>query len=109
MKFLVDHQLPPALATFLKREGHSAQHVRELGLKESDDTVVWRHAVTHQMTVVSKDEDFYFHAVAPGSTGKLVWVRLGNCRNRPLLEKFSAHLKQIVLSLESGNRVMEIR
>ena len=72
MKFLVDHQLPPALARFFESEGHSAQHVRELGLKQADDLVIWRHAMTNDMVVVSKDEDFYFIATPPGAAGKLI-------------------------------------
>jgi len=29
VKFVVDHQLPPALARFLEDQGHAARHVRE--------------------------------------------------------------------------------
>jgi predicted nuclease of predicted toxin-antitoxin system len=28
VKFLVDHQLPPALARFIATQGHQAEHVR---------------------------------------------------------------------------------
>ncbi|MEY2879465.1 MAG: hypothetical protein RLZZ15_1845 [Verrucomicrobiota bacterium] len=109
MRFLVDHHLPPALARLLESVGHTAQHVREIGLKEADDATIWRHAVAHGMTMVSKDEDFYFLALAPGGTGRLVWVKIGNCRKRVLLEKFRGQLGAIVSALESGSRIVEIR
>jgi predicted nuclease of predicted toxin-antitoxin system len=109
VKFLVDQQLPPALAGFLRSQGHDAQHVRELGLKEADDAVIWRHAAEYQMVVVSKDEDFYFLAVTDGGTGRLVWVKIGNCRKAVLMEKFRAQLAAIVAALEAGNRIVEIR
>ena len=35
MKFLVDHQLPAALAWFIATQGHPAEHVRDLGLMEA--------------------------------------------------------------------------
>ena len=69
MRFLVDHHLPPALARLLESAGHTAQHVREIGLKEADDATIWRHAIAHEMTIVSKDEDFYFLALAPTRPG----------------------------------------
>ena len=109
MNFLVDHQLPPALAGLLESQGHSAKHVRELAFKEADDLVIWRHAVARDLVVVSKDQDFYFIATSPGATGKLVWVRMGNCRKQPLFETFKARLPQIVEAFETGSRIVEIR
>jgi predicted nuclease of predicted toxin-antitoxin system len=108
LNFLIDHQLPPALARFLESHGHSAQHVRELGLKEADDLVIWHHAAVHDMAVISKDQDFYFIATLPGATGKLIWVRIGNCRKQTLLETFKAKLSQIVEVLETDSRIVEI-
>ena len=109
MRFLVDQQLPPALARFLETAGHATQHVREIGMKEADDRAIWKHAVAHGMVMVSKDEDFYFLALSPGSTGRLVWVKIGNCRRQTLIEKFRVQLGAIVAALESGSRIVEIR
>ena len=109
MKFLVDHQLPPALARFIATQGHQAEHVRDLGLMEADDTVIWRHAVARGVVIVSKDEDFTYLAGLPGGTGKLVWVRLGNCRKGVLLEAFRVQLPRIVSELETGIQIVELR
>ena len=35
--------------------------------------------------VVSKDEDFLGLAMRPGDSGRLLWIRTGNCRTAPLL------------------------
>jgi len=51
VRFLIDQQLPPALAGFLQDQGHGAQHVRELGLKEADDATIWRYAAENGMVV----------------------------------------------------------
>jgi predicted nuclease of predicted toxin-antitoxin system len=58
---------------------------------------------------VSKDEDFYFLAAKPGGDGRLVWVKIGNCRKKVLLEKFGAQLGAIVAALEADNQIVEIR
>jgi predicted nuclease of predicted toxin-antitoxin system len=109
VKFVVDHQLPPALARYLESQGHIAFHVRELGLKSVDDATIWRRAGADDLVVVSKDEDFFFLASAPGAPAKLLWVRLGNCRTKFLLEKFRSRLPEIVSLFGSGSRIVELR
>ena len=42
MKFLVDAQLPPALARWLREQGYDAQHVEDLGLRDAEDRVIGR-------------------------------------------------------------------
>ena len=81
VKFVIDHQLPPALARFLEAQGHVADHVRELGLKTSDDATIWRHAVANELVVVSKDEGFFFFVSSPNAAAKLLWVPDGQLSN----------------------------
>ena len=78
-------------------------------MKDASDVSIWRHAIARRMVMVSKDEDFYFLALSPGSTGRLLWVRIGNCRKQTLVEKFRAQLGPIIAALESGSRIVEIR
>jgi predicted nuclease of predicted toxin-antitoxin system len=44
VKFLVDAKLPPALARWLAEAGCEAQAVREISLREAEDSAIWRHA-----------------------------------------------------------------
>ena len=76
---------------------------------EADDTVIWQHALARGVVIVSKDEDFTFLASVSGGAGKLVWVRIGNCRKQVLLEAFRAQLPRIVSELEAGNQIVELR
>ena len=109
MKFLVDNQLPAALAGFLNSHGHDAQHVIDLQMDEADDSDVWSHAVSQGCAQVSKDEDFLHLANRPGAIGAFVWVRLGNCRKQVLLAAFARALPALVTALEEGQRVVEVR
>ena len=40
MRFLVDAQLPPALARWLVERGHDATHVHEIGMAEASDLAI---------------------------------------------------------------------
>jgi predicted nuclease of predicted toxin-antitoxin system len=44
MKFLVDAQLPPALAHWLRERGHAAEHVEDVGLSSAEDVDIWNRA-----------------------------------------------------------------
>ena len=97
------------MADFLQQCQHAAQHVRDLGLKSEDDMAIWEYALKHEFIVISKDRDFFDFACRHGDTGKLVWIRLGNCRNASLLATFEKFLPQILNSLADGSRIVELR
>ena len=109
MKFLVDDQLPAALARLLNSRGHDARHVLDLQMDEADDPDIWNYAVSQDRAPVSKDEDFLHLANRPGATGAFVWVRLGNCRKQVLPAAFERTLPEIIVALEEGHRVIEVR
>ena len=109
MKFLVDAQLPPALALWLSEAGHDAQAVRELGLREAEDGAIWQHAMTTGAVILTKDEDFPTRAQQTDISPVIVWLRVGNSSNRALRQWFLPYLTQIITSIEQGARVVEIR
>lgn len=109
MRFLVDNQLPGALARFLRSHGQDAQHVLDLQMDEASDVDIWNLVASQDGALVSKDQDFLHLANLPGGSGRLVWVRLGNCRTRALLAAFERALPTLIAALEEGHRVVEIR
>lgn len=109
MKFLVDNQLPSALAKFLVSHGHQATHVLDVGLDGATDTDIWKFADANSFVLITKDEDFFQRASRPDAAVQVVWVRLGNCRTTALLSTFDSLLSQIQTALQDGNRVVEIR
>lgn len=109
MNFLVDNQLPDALCNFLTAQAHQSSHVLSLHLDEASDLQIWDYATNGDWIVVSKDEDFLHLANRPGDTGKLLWVRIGNCRKQTLLRAFERELPEIVRAFDEGVRVVEIR
>ena len=109
MKFLIDNQLPVRLAVYLRSRGHECRHVLDEGLDEADDLTVWTRAHRVGYVLVTKDEDFIFLANRPSDTGRMIWVRLGNCRNDALIEAFDRVLESIVAAIEGGQRIVELR
>ncbi len=109
MKFLVDAQLPPALAHWLAEAGCEAQAVREIGLCEADDSAIWRHAEATGCIIVTKDEDFAQRVHATENGPSVVWLRVGNTSNASLRAWFVPRVPQIVALIGQGTRLVEIR
>lgn len=109
MKFLVDAQLPPALALWLREAGHDAQAVREVGLREAEDADIWNRALKTGEVLITKDEDFPARAQQTDVSPVIVWLRIGNATNQVLREWFMPQLPQIIAWIKQGVRVLEIR
>ena len=109
MNFLVDNQLPEALCAFLAEKGHRSSHVLTLGMDETSDLEIWDYAAKNNWIVVTKDEDFLHLANRPADAGKLLWVRIGNCRKETLLRAFERELPDILRAFNEGAQVVEIR
>jgi predicted nuclease of predicted toxin-antitoxin system len=109
MKLLIDNQLPLALAVHLRGWGLDCVHVLEVGLSRADDLDIWVRAATDERIVVSKDEDFLLLASRAGDTGRMIWVRLGNCRNAVLLAAFDRTRDALLQAITAGQRVIELR
>lgn len=109
MKFLVDNQLPTALADYLRKRGFDCQHVLEAGLEDALDSEICRHAELEERIIISKDEDFFYFAKQPDAKIKVIWVRSGNCRTPALLAAFERSWPNIESCLKTGDRIIEIR
>jgi predicted nuclease of predicted toxin-antitoxin system len=109
VRFVVDAQLPPDLARFLREQGHEARHVREIGLRNADDRDIWDYALRERAAVVTKDEDFAQRVLASRRPGPaVVWLRVGNCSNRALRAWFGPLLPRIMEAVHTGERLVEV-
>lgn len=108
MRFLIDAQLPPALARLLLSLGHEAEHIADIGLTSASDGRIWRHAAERGAVIVTKDEDFLtLRALRPDGP-PIVWVRLGNTTRDSLVETLKAAMPEIVAALERGETIVEL-
>lgn len=58
MKLLFDENLSPELVVALADIFQESAHVREVGLKSSNDRKVWDYAAETGYTIITKDADF---------------------------------------------------
>jgi predicted nuclease of predicted toxin-antitoxin system len=108
MLFLVDAQLPPALAKWLIGQGHSASHVLDLGLERADDRAIWKRAIELGAVILTKDEDFAVRKVLEREGPPVVWVRFGNTTRPEVVARFERHLPAILDALQRGEELLEI-
>ena len=109
MTFLVDAQLPPALARWLRDCGYSATAVREMGLREATDTQIWNAARESGSEIITKDEDFAIRSQQKAEGPRIIWLRIGNVSNRALKAWFLPQMPHIISLIERGARLIEIR
>jgi len=109
VKFIVDNQLPVALAEYIRHRGSDCQHVLDLDMGEAADSEVCRYAEAEERVVISKDEDFLYFAKRRETKIQVIWVRLGNCRTAALLSAFERSWARIESCLKAGDRIIEIR
>ncbi|GAB3713988.1 hypothetical protein GCM10027592_53450 [Spirosoma flavus] len=85
LKFLVDTQLPPMLATYLQWKGAEAIHTTHFPEGHLlQDTDIAKIAIEEGRIIVTKDSDFPDAFFLKGAPPRVVYLRLGNIRNREL-------------------------
>ena len=109
MRFLVDAQLPPALARRLAALGHEVEHVGDVGLLTASDERIWDYAAAAGAVLVTKDEDFVtMRALSKHGGPAVIWVRMGNTTKQALIARFDAAFVAIIEALKRGETVIQI-
>jgi predicted nuclease of predicted toxin-antitoxin system len=109
MKFWVDAQLPPVLATWLAKEyGVEALPLKDIGLRDAPDIEIFQAAQRAQVAVISKDSDFVDLVSRHGSPPQLLWVTCGNLTNSRLQAVFHKTFPEALDLLASGQAIVEV-
>ncbi len=82
MKLLFDENLSPKLPRLLADLYPDSVHVRDVGMKATDDPIVWDYAKDNDFMIVSKDADMHDLSLVFGNPPKVIWLRPGNCSTR---------------------------
>jgi predicted nuclease of predicted toxin-antitoxin system len=109
VRFVVDAQLPPALARWIAGQQHDAEHVADVGLTAASDREIWRYAEAAGAVIVTKDEDFARRRSLESEGPPIVWLRLGNTRRAELLRQFGHAFPMILAALARHERLIEVR
>jgi predicted nuclease of predicted toxin-antitoxin system len=72
MKLLFDQNLSWRLPQLLSEIYPGSRHIREFGLKESQDLDIWKHAKSNDFAIVTKDKDFQQRSWLQGHPPKVI-------------------------------------
>jgi len=109
MRFLIDAQLPPAVARLIASHGQEARAVRDVGLRDASDAEIWTFASQGNWAVVTKDEGFVDRTMRETAGPQVVWIRIGNSTNRALLDCLDPLLPDVIREILAGQRVVEVK
>lgn len=104
MRFLIDNALSPFIADGLKAAGLDAVHVRDYGLQEADDQVIFDRAAREDRIIISADTDFgILLALRQQKKPSVILLRqLGQRRPDHQIRLLLSNVKQIAESLQEG-------
>jgi predicted nuclease of predicted toxin-antitoxin system len=77
----LDAQISPQLARWIADVfAVDCHHVRDIGLREAEDSEIFRQARAANVVVMTKDEDFVDLAERNGAPPQIIWITCGNSR-----------------------------
>lgn len=109
MRFIIDTNLPPALADWLRSNGHEAEHTLALGMASASDRSIRSHARAIGAVIVTKDEDFVLLKATQQDGPQVIWIRIGNATRKVLLQRLTAVWAMVEIALCDGEGIIEVR
>jgi predicted nuclease of predicted toxin-antitoxin system len=107
MRFLLDENIPPSLAVLLKRTGHEARHVVEIGYTSTPDFKISAFAAQSGEIILTHDTDFgTILALSGDSKPSVVLFRLQATNNLVYINLLEKHLSSFGDSLLEGALVV---
>jgi predicted nuclease of predicted toxin-antitoxin system len=108
MRFLVDANVPRSAIALLQQFGHSAEHVRDLGLGASPDAEIALHAQGAGAILLTRDLDFAdIRAYPPESRPGIIVMRLpDDAVARQILNLLERFLKQVDLVAQASGHLV---
>ncbi len=79
MKLLLDENLSNRIIHRIVDLYPDSEHVKTLGMINTDDAVIWEYAKANGFVIVSKDSDFHQRSLLYGHPPKFIYLRVGNC------------------------------
>ena len=116
MKLLFDENLSHRLVHSLSLEYPESVHVRDIGMRGTDDRQIWDHGREQDFIIVSKDTDFRERSFLEGFPPKIIWLDVGNAgtseiedllrREQPRVAAFVEQAETSLLILSIGQNAV---
>lgn len=106
MRFLVDANLSPRVAEWLRNNGYDATHVFDMGLNQAGDRQIFEAAANRRQILLTSDLDFG-EIVAQSSTPiSALILRLRSTATDHVTKRLEVALVQAASALEDGALVI---
>ncbi|MBL0315953.1 MAG: DUF5615 family PIN-like protein [Flavobacteriales bacterium] len=109
MKLLFDQNISPKIVALVQSQFSGSQQVRQLGLENAPDSLIFEYAKSHHFSIVTFDSDFVDLSVVKGTPPKIIWLRTGNLSTKSisdLLHNNEISIQSFLDSDETG--ILEI-
>jgi predicted nuclease of predicted toxin-antitoxin system len=109
MTLWLDAQLPPQLAIWIQQNmAIDTVALRDMGLRDATDHVIFDAARKANAILVSKDSDFVELVMRHGPPPKVIWLTCGNVSNAALQVLLGAKLREALELLDGGDPIVEL-
>ncbi len=109
MVLWTDAHLSPALAPWVRTTfGVEAAPLRELGLRDAEDAVIFAAARAAGAVLMTKDSDFVDLVTRHGPPPQIVWLTSGNTTNAALRRILTGTWPRVAELLTAGEPLVEI-
>jgi predicted nuclease of predicted toxin-antitoxin system len=110
MTIWVDAHLSPEIASWISNTlGVKAIALRDLGLRDAEDTEIFEAAKAQRAIVITKDSDFVDLVERLGSPPQIIWLTCGNTSNARLHCILSEMTTKALELLKAVEVLIEIR
>lgn len=104
MKLLFDQNISPKIVKKISESFTGSIQVREAGLEDASDSVIFDFARKNDFTIVTFDSDFVDLNIIKGVPPKIIWLRTGNLTTQSIAKLLEIHLSLIREFLISDNK-----
>ena len=106
----LDAHLSPRVAKWIAEHiGEPAVPVRDLGLREAEDSAIWEAARQARVIVLTKDADFEERLRRLGPPPQVIWLTCGNTSEERLQVILNQQLPAALELLKQGVPLVEIQ
>ncbi|MBD1213424.1 MAG: DUF5615 family PIN-like protein [Dolichospermum sp.] len=95
MKLLLDENLSDRIVDKILDLYPDSQHVKTLGLINTDDAIIWEFAKINSFVIISKDSDFHQRSLLYGHPPKFIYLRIGNSPTSKIVQILRDNLSTI--------------
>lgn len=109
MTIWIDAQMSPSIAAWITANfAVNALGVRDVGLRDAEDSDIFLAAKIANAVVMTKDSDFVDLQDRLGAPPQIIWVTCGNTSNDRLKEILTNTLQTAIDLLNKGDVLIEI-